>query len=125
MNQETPLPDQEIQGEFKDPTEVKRPSRPSAKQRRSKRRAIKDRFRQYKQSQKCKTCGESHYACLEFHHLDPSKKELSVAEMADKQNWKELMAEIRKCEVLCANCHRKFHWNERYGKRFSNDIQKD
>lgn len=58
----------------------------------------------------CKLCGEKHISCLEFHHTDPTQK---ITEISSKKlmNGSEeaFHAEIAKCEVLCANCHRKLH----------------
>lgn len=36
-------------------------------------------FLEYKSKQSCCKCGESHIATLDFHHLDSSKKEFSLA----------------------------------------------
>lgn len=56
----------------------------------------------------CVRCGEDHPACLDFHHIDPSKKVISIAN-AVRSSWSKerLLTEIAKCEVLCSNCHRK------------------
>jgi len=59
-------------------------------------------------------CGESHPATLDFHHVDPVKKEFSIGKLADL-GWskKHISAEIKKCVVMCSNCHRKLHWDMR------------
>lgn len=56
------------------------------------------------------SCGEDHPSCLEFHHKDPTQKDLSIAD-AISNGWSisRMIKEIEKCEVLCANCHRKVH----------------
>lgn len=61
---------------------------------------------------KCNRCPEKHPACLQFHHKDPTQKEFGIS-VAVKHAWslKRIMAEIAKCEVLCANCHAKEHWS--------------
>lgn len=66
---------------------------------------------EYKSQLKCELCPESHAATLEFHHNDPSKKDLDIAG-AITRGWSKtrILAEISKCKVLCANCHRKLHW---------------
>jgi len=71
---------------------------------------LKEWFRELKRNLACERCGEKHIACLEFHHVDPSKKDFQVGGMA---TWgrKRLLKEIDKCVVLCANCHRKEHHN--------------
>ena len=60
---------------------------------------------------KCGIC--SYNRCLralELHHLDPTKKELSFGRiLARACNWDRVVAELRKCTLLCANCHREFH----------------
>lgn len=62
----------------------------------------------------CVKCGESHPATFDFHHRDPSKKEFSMREIADRKYSKtRILEEFKKCEVLCANCHRKHHFEER------------
>jgi hypothetical protein len=60
----------------------------------------------------CIRCGEVHPACLDFHHRNPEEKEGHIGEFR-KFGMKRLLAEIAKCDVLCANCHRKFHHDER------------
>ena len=65
----------------------------------------------YKKQFSCVRCGESHPACLHFHHLNPEEKRIEVARMA-KTNYskKAILDEMDKCVVLCANCHRKEHY---------------
>jgi hypothetical protein len=67
-------------------------------------------FRQYKATLRCEICGESHPACLDFHHIDPSRKKFSVSAKRDRPSLKQLQEEIAKCQVLCTNCHRKEHY---------------
>src|SRR3990172_7474961 len=53
----------------------------------------------------CTICGYNKYTgALEFHHIDPSTKEmnLSVTDMYRK----DVYDEINKCILVCANCHR-------------------
>lgn len=58
----------------------------------------------------CVRCGESHPACVQFHHDDPSTKELSVADALRRRHSRaRMLQEIAKCTVLCANCHIKHH----------------
>jgi len=58
----------------------------------------------------CADCGESDPACLDLHHRDDADKEMEVTEMVTHGYAREnLRAEMDKCDVLCANCHRKRH----------------
>jgi len=57
----------------------------------------------------CTRCGYSKYVgALEFHHRDPNTKDLAMAQ-ARSQPWREVIAELDKCDLLCANCHREAH----------------
>ncbi|ADD05531.1 uncharacterized protein Nmag_1960 [Natrialba magadii ATCC 43099] len=57
----------------------------------------------------CNRCGESDPACLDFHHVG-DVKEATVAQLvANDQPKERIRAEIERCHVLCANCHRKEH----------------
>ena len=60
----------------------------------------------------CVRCGESDLACLDFHHRDPSEKEGHIGHIR-RFSVERINAEIAKCDVLCANCHRKHHRDER------------
>lgn len=57
----------------------------------------------------CVKCGESHPACLDFHHSDPSKKDGLISRMIVRSSMERVIDEIEKCDVVCANCHRKLH----------------
>ena len=65
---------------------------------------------------KCQICGYDNCdAALELHHIDPSQKEFTF----DKQlntAWSKLENELKKCVLLCANCHREVHFS---GKIFN------
>lgn len=67
-------------------------------------------FDGFKAILKCYLCNENHIACLDFHHINPADKEISIAD-AVRKGWGKtrILKEIAKCKVLCANCHRKFH----------------
>lgn len=74
------------------------------------RKRITDFINNYKLANSCE-CGETHTACLEFHHTDPSTKDFDVALAVNKcLSLEKLIQEISKCIVLCANCHRKLHF---------------
>lgn len=56
----------------------------------------------------CVQCGEKDPTVLEFDHIDPSTKSYTVGHMAwSNCAMKKLKDEIAKCQVLCANCHRR------------------
>ena len=66
---------------------------------------------EYKRNNPCIRCGESDPCCLDFHHLDKSSKFANLAEMAGRGfGLNKIIAEILKCVILCANCHRKQHF---------------
>lgn len=69
----------------------------------------------YKMARGCAECGyHDHPAALDFHHLDPSQKRFNIGSLATGGHRIErLMAEIEKCSVLCANCHRILTHSER------------
>ena len=58
----------------------------------------------YKASLGCARCGEDDPRCLDCHHL--GVKSASISKVWRLSLW-ELWLELAKCEVLCANCHRK------------------
>lgn len=60
---------------------------------------------------KCKYCEEKHPACLDFHHRNADEKRFVIASNK-KKNKDVLLEEIAKCDVVCANCHRKLHWQD-------------
>ena len=73
----------------------------------------RDWYRELKKSLICIKCLESNAVCLDFHHKDPTTKINNVADLVRKRSPKDLiLKEISKCEVLCANCHRKAHFSE-------------
>lgn len=55
----------------------------------------------------CELCGEDFGPALDFHHLDPSKKEAEVCNLLHYKDKDRLTTELKKCTTLCATCHRK------------------
>lgn len=58
----------------------------------------------------CQLCGENETCCIDFHHLDPLIKEISISAMTQRgYTLKRVKEEASKCVPLCSNCHRKVH----------------
>ena len=58
----------------------------------------------------CRICGYNRcLKALEFHHLDPTKKDFGISSKGYARSWEKVKNEIEKCVLLCANCHREFH----------------
>jgi hypothetical protein len=53
----------------------------------------------------CVDCGESDPVVLEFDHL--GEKSFDVGQGLADRNWQSVLDEIAKCQVVCANCHRR------------------
>jgi DNA-directed RNA polymerase subunit M/transcription elongation factor TFIIS len=86
-------------------------------------RKIEEWLKQYKLTLSCKSCGESHPACLEFHHINPKEKKFTIGRQERRISLRSLQEEIAKCRVLCANCHRKEHWLKRQRKRSDDKVR--
>lgn len=59
---------------------------------------------------KCEICGYSKIeiqGAFHFHHIDPTQKDFEIS----SKNWKfsQLQEELKKCLLLCANCHAEIH----------------
>lgn len=81
--------------------------------RQQKKRNIKRRwFDEMKKNLKCKECGEKRSWVLDFHHRDPKTKDGTISQLLRKSNIGAVKEEIKKCDVLCANCHRDLHYQE-------------
>jgi len=65
----------------------------------------------YKLRVGCSMCGYKEAACaLDFHHTDKNKHGGVASMLTNKLST--LMLEVRKCIVVCANCHRVLHKDE-------------
>lgn len=69
---------------------------------------LKQKLWDYKTSHPCIDCAESDPIVLEFDHRDSNTKENDICRMvAAKFSWAAIVREIEKCDVRCANCHRR------------------
>ncbi len=70
--------------------------------------AQKEKFVKYKGG-KCAICGYNRcIKALDFHHLDPSKKESSLSQGRSRK-FETSLKELDKCILVCSNCHREIH----------------
>jgi hypothetical protein len=60
---------------------------------------------------KCCACEyDKCQSALALHHLDPSQKDIGFGAIrANPQNWESIVRELRKCVLVCHNCHSEIH----------------
>ena len=60
---------------------------------------------------KCQICGYNKCnSALDLHHIKPEEKEISLGAIrANPKSWNTVIVELRKCVLICANCHREVH----------------
>ncbi len=69
----------------------------------------------YLRTHPCVDCGETDPVLLDFDHRDPRTKTATVAALVKRGDARALVAEMAKCDVRCANDHRRrtarqFRW---------------
>jgi hypothetical protein len=69
---------------------------------------LRARVAQVKLERGCADCGyRAHAEALDLDHVDSAHKVDDVSRLVSKRvAWSSLIAEIAKCDVVCANCHR-------------------
>ena len=75
----------------------------------ARRQELKAEWLKFKATLKCAKCGFDHQAALDFHHENPKEKTGSVNKFVSNGQFRKAYEEIKKCVVLCANCHRVHH----------------
>jgi hypothetical protein len=59
---------------------------------------------------KCCKCGyDKCLKALQFHHIDPNKKNFEISSSSSKVSWNVIEKELKKCILVCANCHAEIH----------------
>lgn len=66
----------------------------------------------FKKTLQCKKCGEKRFYLFDFHHRNPDEKDYSISDNP-RASLESIQDEIAKCDVLCSNCHREWHYLNR------------
>lgn len=69
------------------------------------RKAVRDWVWAYKLEHPCVDCGEADPRCLDFDHRDRASKSFTIG--CGAISLVKVQTEVAKCDVRCANCHRK------------------
>lgn len=69
---------------------------------------VRAKLFEFLSTKKCLDCGEGDPVVLEFDHINPKTKFKKISKMlSGHYSWKSVLGEINKCEIRCANCHRR------------------
>lgn len=59
---------------------------------------------------RCQICGYNKcIGAMDFHHVDEEKKSFDLSSRGLTRSWARIEEEIKKCVLVCANCHREIH----------------
>lgn len=70
-------------------------------------------LRYIKESIGCASCDENRGVCLDFHHEYPEDKSFDIS-ISCGYSKEKIVEEIKKCIIVCANCHRIIHKKYEY-----------
>lgn len=84
----------------------------------AKRHELREYVRELKEKTPCKDCNVLYPAfVMDFDHRDPSTKFDIIPRVVASYGFKKLHAEIAKCDIVCANCHRIRTWRQIESKK--------
>jgi len=67
---------------------------------------------------KCEICGyDKCIDALEFHHLNPEEKDFGISSSGYTLSWDKVKTELDKCIMVCSNCHREIHAEQKNNKK--------
>lgn len=71
------------------------------------RQKLRDLIRDLKRDRPCADCQRTfHPVCMDFDHRPGETKCFTIAEYAKMVSWARILEEVKKCDLVCANCHR-------------------
>lgn len=79
-------------------------------------------YENFMKDKKCEMCGMSNPVCLDWHHKDPYTKFKTISRLLESSTITTILAEIKKCICLCANCHRIVEHIEKQSKPVGHKI---
>ena len=77
---------------------------------------------------KCCICGfDKWQSALEFHHINPEEKKFGLTTSSTTKAIEKQLEEMKKCILVCSNCHRGIHSNnltipENWKDFYNNDV---
>ena len=81
---------------------------------RKRRHTVRERVQDYKKTLECAQCGIRDHRVIQFHHK--GDKDFNISDGVKMGlSYGNILKEIKKCEVLCANCHQIEHYESGYG----------
>ena len=89
-----------------------------------KHRIAKRKYLNKQKDKPCQDCGVRYpWYVMDFDHRDGEIKLSKISLVASSFGWEKLKAEVAKCDVVCANCHRirTYKKKQRYG-RTNNEV---
>ena len=85
-----------------------------SRERSDKKSKVREHLNEVKKDSACSKCGFDNPIALQFHHENPESKKRAIATMASQGYPLETIEkEIKKCTILCANCHAIKHQNDK------------
>ena len=89
------------------------------KEKRKDRKRRKREFVRTVKDVKCADCKKKYpYYVMQFDHINPKNKLDNINILISRgDSWDTIKNEIKKCEVVCANCHAKRTYNRRFNWR--------
>ncbi len=69
-------------------------------------------FLEKERAKGCVKCGEDRFYVIDFHHIDPSTKTITIG-ATNRWTRTQLEKELKKCTRLCRNCHSELHYLEK------------
>jgi hypothetical protein len=87
--------------------------------------SLREKYKAYKATLSCQYCGYNECPeALDFHHVVHSPDNEKVYKLAGHGRFRAAMEEIKKCVVLCSNCHRRLHNDEEFEKAVMKKVKR-